>query len=252
MRLTSNRRMRLVPLFLIAIACGGPSQSAKPIGNQAVPAAPRTAGHTRGLEFRVVDSSSAAMEKIFAHVGYDNGTPTDPMALSAGITVDVEAWADPIEGSKRHQEYHLVAKDRATLERYVTTIAAKDLALSLPKDREFGYEQSDTGTWRTYVLERTASLDGSTVANATQSVDPTSGRVVVMLDFDATGAKALAELTKRITGQKLAIIFNGVIKSAPIINNEIAGGHASITMGGVTLAEQETQAQQLVTALKSK
>lgn len=250
LRVVTVPEMRLLLLAGLLVSCSKPS-SPPIVANQTTTpttTAPPTA--TRGLEFRVVDSDSAYMKRVFAHVGLDSaGNATDPQALAAGIGVEVDAWAD--ESATRHTDYYLQGKDRSAIQRYVEALAARDPVFRVPDDRDLGFERSGD-KWRSYLLERTVSLDGSTIATAVKSFDPNSGRPIVLLEFDASGAKMLAALTKRIVGKKLAIVFKGQIKSAPIINGEITGGRASIAMGGTEVAAQEKEADDLTTTLNRR
>jgi preprotein translocase subunit SecD len=248
--------MRLASIAVFAIACSSPSRA--PVVANQVTAKPPTpvASPSRGLEFKVVDEDAPFMRVIFAHVGMEkDGKPTDPLAISTGVAADIDAWSEEATGTM-HRDYYLKARDRATLESYLTRLASTDQRFVVPSDREWGFEKVKDGEWRSYYLEKAVSLDGSMVKEAVSSVDPNIGRPVVLLDFDLAGTRRLAEVTKRIVGKKLAIILDiildGTIRSAPIINGEIAGGRASITMGGDNPAQQQQDADRLVDTFKRK
>ena len=217
------------------------------------------------------------------------GRATEPRAIAEGITADVDVWR-PDDGGAVHQDYYLIARDREevlplerakdlgcptaqaaggsvrctvsgrrVLERYLAELAAKDPArFQAAEDRQLGYErvtpQPDAKDprpyWRTYYLERAAALTGAAVASASAIDDPSTGRPLILLDFNRDGARAFAELTARITGKKLATLFDDTIKSAPIINGEIRGGRATISMGGSDLGAQTAERDALVNALR--
>ena len=56
----------------------------------------------------------------------------------------------------------------------------------------------------------------------------------MLVDFTPTAAQHFMELTTRLTGHKLAVLVDGTVTSAPIIQEPITGGHASISIGAHT------------------
>ena len=71
-------------------------------------------------------------------------------------------------------------------------------------------------------------LTGKDLKKALAATDP-AGKWMVSLEFTTDGSKKFASLTKELVGQPMAIFFNGEMKSAPIIQEQIIGGHAQIT-----------------------
>lgn len=77
-------------------------------------------------------------------------------------------------------------------------------------------------------------LTGADLENARvdfgEGLDPkTAGKPFVSLTFTDNGGDKFAELTGNHTGQRLAIILDGVVQSAPNIQEKIRGGKARIT-----------------------
>ncbi len=58
--------------------------------------------------------------------------------------------------------------------------------------------------------------------------DDLEGMPAVTLVFTDKGAKAFAELTTRIVDEKLAIVVDGTVVSAPVVMEPIVGGKAQI------------------------
>lgn len=81
-------------------------------------------------------------------------------------------------------------------------------------------------------------LSGKDLSNASIGTDQ-SGRWVVSLQFNDTGAKKFGELTTRLVKKPMAIFFNGELQSAPIIQEPILSGSAQISGGekGFTIDE---------------
>jgi protein-export membrane protein SecD len=59
--------------------------------------------------------------------------------------------------------------------------------------------------------------------------DPTTGKPVILLQFNSEGAKIFEELTAKNIGKPLAIYIDRELISAPIVQGKITGGKAQIT-----------------------
>lgn len=81
-----------------------------------------------------------------------------------------------------------------------------------------------------------APLEGDVITNARQDYDPTTGRPDVSMQMNATGSRKWRELTAANVGQRVAIVLDGFVYSAPNVNQEITGGNSSIS-GNFTLEE---------------
>lgn len=86
---------------------------------------------------------------------------------------------------------------------------------------------------------------GSDIVRAVPQQDQ-YGRWSVGLEFNKNGATAFGEVTGANVGQQLAIVLDGKVYSAPVIQGAITGGSAQIT-GDFTLEE----ARQLATVISS-
>jgi len=91
---------------------------------------------------------------------------------------------------------------------------------------------SQDGTAR-YILDK-AAVKGTEVAGATAGVDQTTGEWVVSVDFKSQGASQFSRITGQITTlpeprNQLAMVLDGVVISAPVIQEAIPGGKARIS-----------------------
>lgn len=85
-------------------------------------------------------------------------------------------------------------------------------------------------------------LTGRYIQGAAVSSDPLTGQIVVSLVFDREGDKLFEEITARNIGMPVAIILDGAIISAPIVQQKITGGQAQITgIGGLKEARELVQ-----------
>lgn len=78
-------------------------------------------------------------------------------------------------------------------------------------------------------LFETTELTGRYLERARVEFDPTTGAPVVSLVFNAEGKELFATLTRENRGEVLAIVLDGIIISAPYIQDEIRDGQAQIT-----------------------
>jgi len=93
---------------------------------------------------------------------------------------------------------------------------------------------------------KTTELTGRYLKKAILEFNPNTREPVVNLQFDDTGTKLFAQITKENLGKTVAIYLDGALISAPTVREEIATGQAVIS-GGFTPAE----AKQLVGRLNS-
>ncbi len=84
-------------------------------------------------------------------------------------------------------------------------------------------------------------LTGRYVESAQVGRDPQTGRVLVLLNFNTEGSRLFEEITARNVGKQLAVLLDGNLVTAPMVNERIIGGQAEIT-GMFTL----TEAKQIV------
>jgi preprotein translocase subunit SecD len=127
------------------------------------------------------------------------------------------------------------------VERFVdenqTAEQVAELRRQLPPDQELLFrrvvdqESSRTDRLVPYVVvSKTPLLTGEALTEARVEADPNAlGNWQVGVTFSAAGAERFAEITERSVGRHLAIVLDGVVASAPRINERIPGGRAVIT-----------------------
>ena len=79
-----------------------------------------------------------------------------------------------------------------------------------------------------YVLERRAVVTGEQLVDAQPSFDQ-NGRPAVSFRFNASGGAAFGRFTADHIGEPFAIVLDGEVISAPVIQTHIAGGSGIIT-----------------------
>ena len=106
----------------------------------------------------------------------------------------------------------------------------------VPSDSELAFErkvdpQTKKVEWLPYVLKKKADVTGNHVRDARVFPDPQTNEYKVLLKFNAQGTKPFAKITEENVGHRLAIVLDGIIHSAPVIQSKIPNGEATITFG---------------------
>ncbi|MFW0883831.1 protein translocase subunit SecD [Candidatus Acidulodesulfobacterium sp. H_13] len=100
-------------------------------------------------------------------------------------------------------------------------------------------------TRRPYLIEKPILMSGADISSASVQINRYN-QPTVSVSLNSEGTKQFADITTRYTGKRLAIILDGNVISAPVIEEPILGGNASIS-GRFTMA----QANDLAIALRS-
>lgn len=93
-------------------------------------------------------------------------------------------------------------------------------------------------------------LDGAVIVDASQDFNY-RGDVEVTMQMNSDGAKAWAKMTRENVGNRIAIVLDRYVQSAPVVNGEIPNGRSSISMGAGTRGEQIKEAEDLANILKA-
>lgn len=131
------------------------------------------------------------------------------------------------------------------------------LKADLPVGHELAFEKKTnqaTGEEANipFVVEVVPRITGDDLSDARVEIDQQKNEPYVSMDFKAQGAKRFEETTGANVGKRLAVILDGNIYSAPVINGKIAGGRAQITLGGgVNFNKTMTEARDLALVLRA-
>jgi preprotein translocase subunit SecD len=122
---------------------------------------------------------------------------------------------------------------------------------NLPPGTSLSYvEKRDPATGRVsrepILLRSRASMTGETITDARVQLRNQQGEMGVEVSFNAAGTRQFADLTTANVKRRLAIVLDGKAVSAPVIQEPITGGIASIT-GDFT----PDKAKDLAVALRS-
>lgn len=106
---------------------------------------------------------------------------------------------------------------------------------------------------RTYVLYARPGITGDYLRDASVQQDPNMPTdYYVSMSFDTKGAKIFEHLTEQHVRQHMAIVLDGKVNSAPVIQEKIGGGTARITLGrGMDSQSRFQEAKDLALVLKA-
>lgn len=83
-----------------------------------------------------------------------------------------------------------------------------------------------------YLLFSKVEISGDDLQDAHVGYDQQNMRPIVQFQMNPRGALTFAEVTQRNVGKRMAIVLDGIVHSAPVINEKIPGGSGQITLGG--------------------
>ncbi len=88
---------------------------------------------------------------------------------------------------------------------------------------------SDDGTGQQYLLKKRAIISGEDLVDAQPSFDQRTNEPIVTFRFNSSGARRFGEVTSENVGRPFAIVLDGKVISAPVIQEPILGGTGQIS-----------------------
>lgn len=128
---------------------------------------------------------------------------------------------------------YAIAKDTAAINAMVNSEAAKSI---LPADLKLTWGVKNASGMKANVFELYAlranngqpSMQGDVIADAKDEFDQ-NHRPIVSMTMTTSGARDWATLTKKNLKKCVAIVLDGYVYSAPVVQNEITGGNSQIS-----------------------
>jgi preprotein translocase subunit SecD len=185
----------------------------------------RAIGQRARIDFRIVDNDAPFMLELATKA-------------SGVVKTQTEQWET---GSGSFQlDTYLAATDREALETFLDDLGHRDERFVPPANREFGFGEVPGG-WRTYYLEREVRIGSRSITDAKLDRDAS-----VTVALDDQGARDFEQLTSANVGNKLAIVLDGRVITAPIISGTLRGGHFTITLGDTAVAHDARALQEFL------
>jgi preprotein translocase subunit SecD len=110
----------------------------------------------------------------------------------------------------------------------------EQFAGKIPEDTQILFEKKinkETGVVRKIpiMVKKQAALTGDLLSDAKVNIDSRFSEPYVSISFNDAGAKTFEDVTAANVKKRMAIILDGTVYSAPVIQERIAGGNAQIT-----------------------
>ncbi len=146
------------------------------------------------------------------------------VAESEGINID-QLVAEAIESGQWSGKWQENAQVRE-LNRLLSSKLPANTSIYFERlvDKQTGLESSQP-----ILLENKVLMTGDMVKNAQVRIGGTFNEPYVSLDLTSRGGKVFATITEKNVGRRMAIVLDGVVKSAPVIRERILGGSAQIS-----------------------
>jgi preprotein translocase subunit SecD len=134
---------------------------------------------------------------------------------------------------------------------------AKD---KLPAGTEIAFQREDKKTearlggrlgGTAYLLKSKADITGDDLKDAYVQIDPTENTPQVGLTFNPSGASKFDQVTGENLKKQLAIVLDGIVHSAPVIQSRISQGRAQITLGMGDYNQLLSEAKDLAIVLRA-
>lgn len=212
-----------------------------------------TIRRTARLEFKMVDDGS----DFFGNIK-DNTLP-EGQGLSVEGNVE-SAPNGPGQTATTHYA-RMVKREGETLTQTRERMKAWAATLPVPDDHQIGFEairefdeetnvETEVG-WRTLYLFRRADVTGEYITDArTNPPSNTDTQWSVAVTFTPAGAEKMEELSTANVKRRMAIILDGVVNSAPVIQEKL-GSNMRVTLGGGSGDRQRNDARKLEMVLRS-
>jgi preprotein translocase subunit SecD len=88
---------------------------------------------------------------------------------------------------------------------------------------------SEDGFSPAYLVRKRALVSGEMLTDAQQAFEQQTGQAIVSFRFNGQGARRFGDATTQNIGKRFAIVLDGKVISAPVIQSAITGGSGQIT-----------------------
>jgi preprotein translocase subunit SecD len=185
------------------------------------------------ISLHLVESDAAAMKKIAEAVKQGGGP----------VTAETESWKAP--GGKQRTDTFLKAPGREALEK---ALAGRDV----PEDRLVGVERvlsAGSEHWRSFWLEKQPILDAGDIESAEAEANQ-AGVPMIRIKLKEEASRRFAEVTGKNLGRKIAIVMDGVVRTAPVVQAKITGGELVLSTGGASPQEVKTDVDDILRGIR--
>ena len=173
-----------------------------------------------------------------------------PRDVAKSAAADDQANDATAERERRLEAWRKSPEGRAALEKMTAKSSKLQIRLVLRagEDGEADELADPSGPGQKLRVSREILLNETAFASASKGASPTSGKPIVEAKLNEAGANQMEWLTSRNIGQRLAIVFNGKVLTAPMIRSTIRG---ALTIDGGLEGFPGDEVDRIVAAIKA-
>ncbi|MGE5365457.1 MAG: protein translocase subunit SecD [Bacteroidota bacterium] len=114
-------------------------------------------------------------------------------------------------------------------------LSRQDVQNAIPNNVEFLYSakpiigQDGAKYFYLYLVNKEAELTGGSITDARANIDPNSSAPEVSMQMNSDGAREWARITGANIHKRIAIVLDGFVYSAPVVNQKIPSGSSQIS-----------------------
>jgi preprotein translocase subunit SecD len=203
---------------------------------------------TARLEFKILDDDADFIGKL--------DETAHPLPEGASVQNESAPVGLNPQGGAKYAPSHflrMVKKPDETIADCGKRLKAWAATAGIPDDHQLAWGQAtdpNTGkplpdAIRTYYVYRRADVTGEYITDAIATPDQSKGPGndwYVALSFSPAGADKFKMITGANVKRRFAIMLDDRVDSAPVIQTEIGGGHAQITLGSFNNPKEQLDA----------
>ncbi len=130
------------------------------------------------------------------------------------------------------QQYGSLYTNSINKEKIDLILKREDIKELIPQDLLIAWsaKRDDRADfYELFPLKKEAELSGKVLEDVKADIDPYDNRPKVSMTMNTEGANEWARITGANVGKRCAIVLDGVVYSAPVIQNKITGGRSEIS-----------------------
>ena len=209
---------------------------------------------TAKLEFKLVKEPESLLRAIdrvnaFLALGQPKTVPADSAAAVAAPTAAVKGAAAPARPAARSlsdvigiMKNGLVFTPEYAHDYVASVLSREDVRAQLPDDTELLLaakpEQTEKGEkyYPIYLVKKSPELTGGVITEAKATFGAQNAQPEVLMDMNEEGTSKWARITGANIGKQIAIVLDGAVYSAPVVQSRIPSGNSVIN--GISSLEE--------------
>lgn len=173
-----------------------------------------------------------------ADAGPDSATAAVAQAPEAEQATNLRPFTSLLARGDQPGVYLVRAQDLEVAKEF---LALDEVRRSLPRNTSlaWGWQATGVGTqtyYELYVLANEAFLTGDMLEDAVANRDPQYSRPIVVFELNRRGGRSFAQVTGEHIGDRIAILLDGEVVSAPTVQDRI-GQRGQIDLAGAPMEE---------------